>query len=116
VLLEASSHRALFEELASRDENLDLAMVPWAPTTTTTSTAPATEMMDADQNAEAVSMEVDQDTSGQAAPSAGFALQGSVFQNQHQHQQQWPPQHCMAPQQLQVPAPSYQLSPVTWSW
>jgi hypothetical protein len=68
--------------------------------------------MDADQDAEAVSMEVDQEASGQPAPSAGSALQGTVFQNQHQR----PPQHCMAPQHLQVPAPSYQLSPVTWSW
>ncbi|GJN33578.1 hypothetical protein PR202_gb22197 [Eleusine coracana subsp. coracana] len=120
VLQEASNHRALFEELASRDENANLAMVPWAPAhvaqaaATTTSSAPGTEMMDADQDAEgAASMEVEQDGAGQPVPPIGFAMQGDAF---HHQQQQWPPQHCMAPQQLQVPATSYQPSPVTWSW
>lgn len=68
-------------------------------------------MMDADQDAEGASMEVEQDPAGQPLPPAGLALQGDAF-----HQQQWPPQHCMAPQQLQVPAASYQPNPVTWSW
>ncbi|KAK3130436.1 hypothetical protein QOZ80_6BG0493400 [Eleusine coracana subsp. coracana] len=121
VLQEASNHRALFEELASRDDNACLAMVPWAPAhvaqaaATTTSSAPGTEMMDADQDAEgAASMEVEQDAAGQPVPPIGFAMQGDAFHQQQQ--QQWPPQHCMAPQQLQVPATSYQPSPVTWSW
>nr|CAB3453828.1 unnamed protein product [Digitaria exilis] len=113
MLQEASNHRTLFEELAARDENLILAVVPWAPTqiyghaASSSAAAAATEMMDADQEGDGASMEVEH----QPAPPAGGVLQGAVFQ-----QQQWLTQHCVAPQQLQLPAASYQPSPVTWSW
>ncbi|TVU10084.1 hypothetical protein EJB05_43592, partial [Eragrostis curvula] len=117
VLQEASNHRALFEELASRDENPNLAMVPWAPANahvaraTASTTAPPSEVMDADQDADGASMEVEEGYAAQPAPPAGIALQGEAF---HHHQQQQ--QHCMAQQPLQIPAASYQTSPVTWSW
>lgn len=89
MMQEANNLRALFEELASRDENLNLAMVPWAPAqahshVASGSRAAAAEMMDADQDGDGASMEVE---------------------------------HGMqAFQQLQLPAASYQPSPVTWSW
>ncbi|RCV12311.1 hypothetical protein SETIT_2G258900v2 [Setaria italica] len=118
MLHEASNHRALFEELAARDENLHLAMVPWAPAQIhahthagSSSAAAAAEMMEADQDSDGASMDVEHDVEGQPTPAAGGALQGEAF-----HHQQWPPQHCVAPQQLQLPAASYQPSPVTWSW
>ncbi|OEL38671.1 hypothetical protein BAE44_0000311 [Dichanthelium oligosanthes] len=119
MLQEASNHRALFEELASRDENLNLAMVPWAPAqvhahAASGSTAAAAEMMDADQDGDGACMEVEHDMEGRPTPPAGGVLQGEAFH--HHQQQQWPPQHCVAPQQLQLPAASYQPSPVTWSW
>nr|CAB3457456.1 unnamed protein product [Digitaria exilis] len=115
MLQEASNHRALYEELAARDENLNLAVVPWAPAqvyghaASSSAAAAATEMMDADQEGDGASMEVEH----QPAPPAGGVLQGAAFQQQ---QQQWPTQHCVAPQQLPLPAASYQPSPVTWSW
>ncbi|CAN6174850.1 unnamed protein product, partial [Urochloa humidicola] len=113
MLQEASNHRALFEELAGRDENLNLAMVPWAPAQVHARafSSSAEEMVDADQDGDGSSMEVEH----QPTPPAGVALQGEAFQHQHHHQQ-WPLQHCVAPQQLQLPASSYQPSPVTWSW
>ncbi|CAL5063625.1 unnamed protein product [Urochloa decumbens] len=114
MLQEASNHRALFEELAARDENLNLAMVPWVPAQAHARAAStsAEEMMDADQDGDGASMEVEH----QPAPPAGGALQGEAFQYyQQQQQQQWPTQHCVALQQLQLPAASYQPSPVTWS-
>ena len=116
MLQEASNHRALFEELAARDENLNLAVVPWAPAqvhahAASRSAATADEMVDADQDGDGASMEVEHQPT---PPAAGVALQGEAFH--HQQQQQWPPQHCVAPQQVQLPAASYQPSPVTWSW
>ncbi|RLN35147.1 uncharacterized protein C2845_PM03G01860 [Panicum miliaceum] len=117
MLQEASNHRALFEELAARDENLNLAVVPWAPAQVHAhahaASATAAEMMDADQDGDGASMEVEHDVGGRPTPQAGGAVQGEAF---YHHQQQWPPQHCVAPQQVQLPAASYQPSPVTWSW
>ncbi|KAL6846838.1 hypothetical protein ACP4OV_024286 [Aristida adscensionis] len=120
VLQEASNHRALFEALAARDENLNLALVPWAPSQSAAaaSTAPGAETMDAEQDGDGASMEVEQDGNAQPAPAAaaaGAGAQGEAFHHHHPQQQQWPPQHCMALQQ-QLPAASYQPSPVTWSW
>uniref|UniRef100_A0A0A9DJ87 Uncharacterized protein n=1 Tax=Arundo donax TaxID=35708 RepID=A0A0A9DJ87_ARUDO len=112
MLQEASNRRVLFEELASMDENPNLAMVPWAPAdaqAAATTTVPAAETMDADQDGDGASMDVEQDGGSQLSPT-GVAMQGEAFH----HQQQWPPQHCMVPQQL--PASSYQPSPVTWLW
>ncbi|CAN6196469.1 unnamed protein product [Urochloa humidicola] len=108
MLQEASNHRALFEELAGRDENLNLAMVPWAPAQihARAFSSSAEEMVDADQDSDGASMEVEH----QPTPPAGVTLQGEAFQHHHQ---QWPLQHCVAPQQLQLPASSYQPSPVT---
>ncbi|KAF8694885.1 hypothetical protein HU200_037985 [Digitaria exilis] len=106
MLQEASNHRTLFEELAARDENLILAVI-YGHAASSSAAAAATEMMDADQEGDGASMEVEH----QPAPPAGGVLQGAVFQ-----QQQWLTQHCVAPQQLQLPAASYQPSPVTWSW
>jgi len=119
MLQEASNHRALFEELAARDENLNLAVVPWAPAqvhahAASRSAATADEMVDADQDGDGASMEVEHQPT---PPAASVALQGEAFHHhQQQQQQQWPPQHCVAPQQVQLPAASYQPSPVTWSW
>ncbi|CAD6224368.1 unnamed protein product [Miscanthus lutarioriparius] len=124
MLQEASNYRALFEEMAAGDDNLSLAMVPWAPAkahaqAASSSTSAADEMMDADQDGDGASMEVEHGVEGQTAPPAGGALQGEAFHhNYHQQQQQhqWPAQHCVASPQLQLPASSYQPSPVTWSW
>ncbi|CAL5082154.1 unnamed protein product [Urochloa decumbens] len=113
MLQEASNYKALFEELAGRDENLNLAMVPWVPAHAhaRAASSSAEEMMDADQDGDGTSMEVEH----QPTPPAGGTLQGEAFQY-YQQQQQWPTQHCLAPQQLQqLPAASYQPSPVTWS-
>ncbi|KAJ1290239.1 hypothetical protein BS78_02G227800 [Paspalum vaginatum] len=110
VLQESSNHKALFEKLASRDENPNLAMVPWTPAQVHAHAASA-EMMDADQDGDGASMEVEHGVEGQPTPPAGGPLQKEPFQ-----QQQWPPQHCVSPQQLQPPAASYQPSPITWSW
>ncbi|PAN13151.1 hypothetical protein PAHAL_2G317400 [Panicum hallii] len=109
MLHEASKHRALFEELAARDENLNLAVVPWAPAQDHAHAASATgaEMMDADQDGDGASMEVEHDVEGRPTPQAGGAVQGEAFYHQ---------QHCVAPQQVQLPVASYQPSPVTWSW
>ncbi|CAN6204895.1 unnamed protein product [Urochloa humidicola] len=109
MLQEANNHRALFEELAGRDENLNLAMVPWAPAQAHARAAysSAEEMMDADQDGDGASMEVEH----QPTPASGGAPQGEAFH--HYQQQQWPLQHCVAPQ---LPAASYQPSPITWSW
>ncbi|KAG2644345.1 protein transport protein SEC31-like isoform X2 [Panicum virgatum] len=117
MLQEASNYRALLEELAARDENLNLAVVPWAPAqvhahAASRSAATADEMVDADQDGDGASMEVEHQPT---PPAASVALQGEAFHH-HQQQQQWPPQHCVAPQQVQLPAASYQPSPVTWSW
>ncbi|CAL5087578.1 unnamed protein product [Urochloa decumbens] len=112
MLQEVSNHRALFEELAGRDENLNLAMVPWVPAHAhaRAASSSAEEMMDTDQDGDGASMEVEH----RPTPPAGGTLQGEAFQY-YQQQQQWPTQHCVAPQQLQLPAASYQPSPVTWS-
>jgi hypothetical protein len=120
MLQDANNHRALFEELPARDENLHLAMVPWAPAQfhahtcagSSAAAAAAADMMEADQDGDGASMDVEQDAEGQPMPAAGGALLGEAFH----HQQRPPPQHCVAPQQLQLPAASYQPSPVTWSW
>ncbi|CAD6233010.1 unnamed protein product [Miscanthus lutarioriparius] len=53
MLQVASNYRALFEEMATGDENLSLAMVPWAPAkahahAASSSTSAGAEMMDAD--------------------------------------------------------------------
>jgi len=121
MLQEASNHRALFEEMAARDGNLNLAMVPWAPPkvdahAASSSTAAVVEMVDADQDGDGASMEVEHDVEGQATPPAGGALQVEAFNHHYQQQHQWPAQHCVASPQLQLPAASYQASPVTWSW
>lgn len=118
MLQEASNHRALFEEMAARDENLNLAVVPWTPAkaqaqAASSSTAAAAEMMDADQDGDGASMEVEHGVEGQTTAPAVGALQGEAS---HQQQQQWPAQHCVASPQLQLPAASYKPSPVTWSW
>ncbi|KAL6656266.1 hypothetical protein ACP70R_007092 [Stipagrostis hirtigluma subsp. patula] len=117
-LRSAVLQEALFEALGAKDENPNLALVPWAPAQSaaaaSTSTAPGAEMMDADQDGDGASMEVEHDGGVQLAPAAAVEAQGQAF---HYHQQQpWPPQHCMEPQQLQLPAASYQPSPVTWTW
>ncbi|WVZ65419.1 hypothetical protein U9M48_014784 [Paspalum notatum var. saurae] len=117
MLQEASNHRALFEQLASSDENPNLAMVPWTPAqvhahaASGSRAAAAAEMMDADQDGDGASMEVEHGVEARPMPPAGGPLQGEPFQ-----QEQWPMQHCVAPQQLQLPAATYQPSPITWSW
>ncbi|KAG8057247.1 hypothetical protein GUJ93_ZPchr0002g23736 [Zizania palustris] len=106
LLRETSDHRALFEELA-RDENSNLAMVPWVPSnsqepSTAAAAAMAAEMMDA-EDTEVSPMEVEQYGASHPA-SAGVGPQG-----ESQAPYQWP-QHCMVQQPL--PAASYQSSPV----
>lgn len=122
MLQEASNYRDLFEEMAGGDENLSLAMVPWAPTkahaqaASSSTSAAGAEMMDADQDGDGASMEVERGVEGQATPPAGGAMQGEAFHHHYQQQQQpWPAQHCVASPQLELPAASYQPSPVTWS-
>ncbi|CAD6269137.1 unnamed protein product [Miscanthus lutarioriparius] len=121
MLQVASNYRALFEEMAAGDENLSLAMVPWAPAkvhahAASSSTSAGAEMMDADQDGDGASMEIEHGVEGQTTPPMVGALQGEAFHHHYQQQHQWPAPHCVASPQLQLPAASYQPSPVTWSW
>jgi len=84
----------------ARDENLNLAMVPWAPTkvhahAASNSIAAAAEMMDAVQDGADTSMEVEHGVESQTTPPAVCALQGEAFHHHHQ-QHQWLVQHYVA--------------------
>ena len=75
---------------SARDENLNLAMVPWAPAkvhahAASSSIAAAAEMMDAIQDGDDTSMEVEHGVESQTMPPAVCALQGEAF---HHHQYQ----------------------------
>ena len=84
-------------------------MVPWAPAkvhahAASSSIAAAAEMMDAIQDGDDTSMEVEHGVESQTTPPAVCALQGEAFHHHHHHHHhhQWPAQHYVASPQLQL--------------